>query len=305
MGSVAAAHLVQFYSGSEQLAESLTSIFAGPLLRGETVLVVATHDHRAALDGALADAGVNLAAEYRSGRYLPVDVDQALRTFMTPDGPDADSFRTGIGGTVEQARRRTGSVNAFGEMVGVLAERGDLATALALEALWDQVLRRHPLQLVCGYPREVVGDVSPAFDSICGLHDAVVVTRPAAEPTLSATLDLPLGPHAPATARRATRDVLAAWGTTDGPLADAGLVVTELVETAARAAADRVTLGLARVAGHVVVSVTDADSTRPSSISETDLAADGRSFALIGSVAEAWGVETLPDGTRVWARLRA
>ena len=39
---------------------------------------------RDALDSALADAGVNLAAEYRSGRYLPVDAEEALGHFMTP-----------------------------------------------------------------------------------------------------------------------------------------------------------------------------------------------------------------------------
>jgi hypothetical protein len=305
MASVAAAHLVQFYSGSQQLAESLTSIFAVPLQRGEALVVVATQDHRAALDTALADAGVNLSAEYRSGRYLPVDVDQALGTFMTSSGPDADRFRTGIGSTIEQARRRSGTVNAYGEMVGVLAERGDLATALELEALWDRALQRHPLQLVCGYPREVVSGVSPAFDSICGVHDAVVVTRRLAEPALSATLDLPLGPNAPATARRATRDVLAAWGATDGPLADAGIVVTELVGAASRATAARVTLALGRLDGQVVVSVTDADNSRPPSVTESDLTAAGRSFAILGTVAEAWGVETLPEGTRIWARLRA
>src|SRR4051794_18347322 len=118
MGSVAAAHLVQFYAGAQPLAESLTSVFAASLLRGETVVVVAVPDHREALDSALTDAGVNLAAEYRSGRYLPVDVHQALDLFMTPTGPDADLFRSAIGTTIDNARRRTGSVNAYGELVG-------------------------------------------------------------------------------------------------------------------------------------------------------------------------------------------
>ena len=134
MGSVSAAHLVQFYSGAERLAQSLSSIFADSLLRGETVVVVAGNDHREALDTALGDAGVNLAAEYRSGRYLQVDVDQALDGLMRPKGPDAELFNSTIGDTIDQARRRTGTVNAYGEMVGVLAQRGDLPSALQLES---------------------------------------------------------------------------------------------------------------------------------------------------------------------------
>lgn len=305
MATLAAAHLVQFYAGSQRLAESLTSMFAAPLMRGETVVVIAGSEHREALDEALADAGVNLAAEYRSRRYLPLDVDQTLDTFMTASGPDPERFRSGVGSTIDQARRRTGTVNAYGEMVGVLAERGDLPSALELETLWDGLIRQHPLQLLCGYPRDIVGDVSPAFDSICATHDAVFVSRSPSEPALSAALDLPLGPNAVTTARRAARDVLAAWGARDADLTDATLVVTELVGTAVRTASARVSLALALDEGRVVLSVTDAGNRRDADVPEAQLLATGRAFAVLTSVAQAWGVESLPSGTRIWARLHA
>jgi DcmR-like sensory protein len=304
MGSVAAPHLVQFYSGAERLADSLSSIFADSLLKGETVLVVAAPDHRDALDSALADAGVNLSAEYRSGRYLPLDAEQALDQFMTPTGPDPDLFHSAIGGTIENARRRTGSVNAYGELAGLLAERGDLAAALEVETLVNRVLQRHPFRLLCGYSRELLGGAAPVFDSICALHDAVVVNREPTAPALSATVELPLGPNAAATARRAARDVLSAWQVGDAAgIADAGLVVSELVAAAVRSTSARVTLALAIEGGQVVISVTDGESRRPQRVSEGDLAAAGRSFGLLTSLAQAWGVETLPEGTRIWARM--
>jgi MEDS: MEthanogen/methylotroph, DcmR Sensory domain len=304
MGSVAAAHLVQFYSGAQPLAESLSSIFADPLMRGETVVVVAAPNHREALDSALSDAGVNIAAEHRSGRYVAVDVEQALGTFMTPTGPDPDLFRSTIGSTIEHARRRTGSVNAYDELVGVLAERGDLPAALEVETLLDGMLERHPFRLLCGYPRDIVGDVSRVFDSICETHGAVVVGRERTESCLAATLDLPLGPNAATTARRATREVLSGWPAVDsGSLADAGLVVTELVATAVRTTSARVSLALALDAGQVVISVTDAESRRPQDVSETDLTAAGRSFAVLSAVAQAWGVDYLAEGMRMWAKL--
>ena len=61
-------------------------------------------------------------------------------------------------------------------MVGLLAERGDLAGAIELETLWHEVLRRQPLRLLCGYPRGVVGDIYLAFDEICATHDGVLVS---------------------------------------------------------------------------------------------------------------------------------
>src|SRR5213080_3075544 len=55
-----AAHLVHFYSSPEGLATSLSSFFAEPLKRGESVVVVLRPEHRAALEKALADAGVDM-----------------------------------------------------------------------------------------------------------------------------------------------------------------------------------------------------------------------------------------------------
>jgi hypothetical protein len=304
VSSVVATHLVQFYSGAEQLAEGLSSLFADSLMRGEAVVVVAAPDHRDALDSALSDAGVNLATECRSGRYIPLDAEEALGKFMTPAGPDRELFRSTIGRTIERARRHTGSVNAYGEMVGVLAERDDLAAALELETLWHEVLQRQPLRLLCGYPRDVVGDVSPAFDSICATHDGVLVSRAPTEPPFSATLDLPLVPNAAAAARRAARDVLSAWPTVDSTtLADAGLVVSELVGAAARRTSTRVSLALALDDGQVLIAVTDAEGRRPSHVPESDLAAGGRSFAVLTRVAQSWGVESLGERTRIWAKL--
>src|SRR5918911_410499 len=229
MAGAAPAHLVQFYSDTERLAASLGSLYAEPLLRGETVVVVAGKEHRQALDEALDDAGVNLNAEYRSGRYLPIDADDALAGFMTTTGPDDARFRSTVGSAVLDARWRTGSVHAYGEMVGVLAARGDLVAALELETLWSQLLDEHPFRLLCGYPREVVGDGSPVFDRICGTHEAVIINREPTELTLSATVDVPLGPDAPSTARRAARDLLSAWGVPDAAEMDAAAVVSELV----------------------------------------------------------------------------
>ena len=304
MGSVAAAHLVQFYGGAERLAESLSSGFADSLTRGEAVVVVAAPDHRDALDSALADAGVNLAAEYRSGRYQRVDVAQVLERFMTPTGPDAGLFRSAVGDTIDDARRRTGTVNAYGELVGLLAERGDLPAALEVETLLDRLVQRHPFRLRCGYPREIVNDAGSAFDTVCAVHDAVVVNRDPPEPALSATLDLPLRPDAAAIARQATQDVLSAWGAGDSAsIADAGLVVSELIGAAVRANSARVSFSLGLDAGHVVLSVTDAEHRHPEHVSETELTAAGRSFALLTSLAQAWGVEAVEEGTRIWARM--
>jgi MEDS: MEthanogen/methylotroph, DcmR Sensory domain len=305
MAGTAAAHLVQFYSDTEGLAENLSSIYAEPLMRGETVVVVAAENHRQALDSALDASGVNLSAEYRSRRYLPVDAEEALAAFMTPDGPDARLFQSTIGSTVLDARWRTGSVHAYGEMVGILAARGDLVAALELEALWNRLLAEHPLRLLCGYPRELVGDANPVVDRIIGTHDAMIVTREPTDLTLSATVDLPLGPEAAATARRAADQLLSAWGLPDaGGEGAPAVVVRELVSVAQHAGSACVTLRLGLDGGHVVVSVTEVAGSVADPAPSSDVTEAGRLFAVLSTLAQSWGVQTLPEGRRLWARLR-
>ena len=299
----AAAHLVQFYADSERLASSLSSLFADPLRRGETVVVVAQEAHREALDVALGDAGVDLASEYRSGRYLPLDAAETLAALMTVEGPDEERFRATVGSTVLDARRRTGSVHAYGEMVGVLAARGDLVAAFELEDLWTRLLDRHRFQLLCGYPRDVVGE-NAAFDGICARHDAVVVAREPVDPVLSATVDLPPGPDAAATARRAVHQVLSGWGFRDADdLAGSGLVAAELVTVAGRQGSRQVRLGLSLEGGHLVVSATDATASARTPPAQDDLAESAQLFSVLSSIAPSWGGQSLPEGRRVWARL--
>jgi hypothetical protein len=208
---------------------------------------------------------------------------------------------------VVDARWRTGSVHAYGEMVGVLAARGDVVSALELEALWSRLVDEHPFRLLCGYPRDIVGEANPVFDDICGAHDAVIVTREPTDLTLSATVDLPIGPEAPSTACRAARELLSAWGiphTADE--ADAGIVVSELVTAAGRGGSRRVTLKLGLDAEHVVISVTGGAGPPGQAAKDVvDLTEAGRLFSVLSTVAQSWGVQAQPDGRRLWARIRS
>jgi MEDS: MEthanogen/methylotroph, DcmR Sensory domain len=298
-----AAHLVHFYSSPEGLATSLSSFFAEPLQRGESVVVVLRPEHRAALEAALAAAGVDMAAEVRARRYQAFDVNEALDAIVTDTGLSPELFRVGPRALVLEARRRTGTVHVYGEMIGTLVERGDVVTAFALEELWSDLVREHPFRLFCGYPRDVLsGDLAGVLDGVASAHDALVAVRGALVPGLTAAVDLPVGPATAARARRTVTEVLGAWGMAEGDrLHDAAAVVDELVHAAVRRGAPTICLALAGDRDHVVVTVTAGRG--PAERGPVDPAEAGRSFAVIGELAQAWGVERLPEGNRMWARL--
>jgi hypothetical protein len=310
-----AAHLVHFYSTSEGLAWSLTGFFAGPLLRGETVIIVARPEHRRAVDAALRDAGVDLTAEIRAGRYISLDVDETLAGFLADDRPSRELFDTHAPAMVLGAKRRTGAVHVYGEMVPTLVARGDIVGAMELESMWDELVRESPFPLVCGYPREILeGDLAGVIDGVASVHDAFLVARSTRRPP-EAVLDLTLGPDATGFARRQVRDALMASGHDDPDhLNEASLVVTELVATAARQGERRVTLNLTVDESGLLLSLVggpleepareDDPEIDPEIDPEDDMADAGRSFAVLGALAAAWGVERTGDGRAVWARLR-
>jgi hypothetical protein len=65
--------------------------------------------------------------------------------------PDAERFTPLIGGIIEQTGSRFARVRAYGEMVDLLWQKGELAAALQLEELWNDLAKAHPFALHCAY----------------------------------------------------------------------------------------------------------------------------------------------------------
>jgi anti-sigma regulatory factor (Ser/Thr protein kinase) len=116
-------------------------------------------------------------------------------------------------------------------------------------------------------------------------------------------------------ARRFVGDTLTGWGLA-GLVDDAALCVTELSTNATLHSRSRFfEVEVASVDQDVRVSVLDYGAVRARSIAvRTELSAPhgvdldvetmtGRGLFMVASVANSWGIEDLPDGTRVWAEL--
>ena len=304
-----AAHLVHFYATPEGLAQSLCGFFAEPLKRGESVIVVARPEHRRALDAALRQAGVDLAAEVRAGRYRSLDVTDTLATLLVDGQVSPELFHSQARAMVVEARRRTGAVHVYGELISTLVARGDIVGALQLEDLWAEFLQEGPFPLVCGYPREVLeGDLAGVIDGVASIHDAFVSARSVARRAPGAVVDLTLGPDATGAARDHVRKVLTTWGHDDHDhLDEAAVVVSELVGTATRQGSRQAALSLTFDEAGVVVSLLDDAcplGEHAGADPEGDMADAGRSFAVLGALAAGWGVEQTRSGRRLWARLR-
>jgi len=168
-------HLVQFYGTDDSLLVRNVAAFCGAGLEaGEGVVVVATPAHADALLVQLRDAGHDVPAVLGFGRLRFMNAGRTLETVLKAGVPDWELLQAAMAGPLAEARRASvaGKARAFGEMVGILWERGERASALRLEAYWDRLLAGAGVPLFCAYPVDLVGDADdPAgLDAVIAAH---------------------------------------------------------------------------------------------------------------------------------------
>ncbi|MGH3813135.1 MAG: MEDS domain-containing protein [Pseudonocardiaceae bacterium] len=170
-------HFVGFYETEAFLVDSVRDFLAPGLVTGDAAIVVATDAHRNSFDRALMEAGIELAQAHRCGRYIALDASETLAKFMVDGMPDAARFRAVIGQLVSRAAESARDVRIYGEMVAVLWDQGNVAAAIALEDLWNDLAARHPFSLFCAYPMRAFDTDANAegFRRICRQHSRVLL----------------------------------------------------------------------------------------------------------------------------------
>jgi hypothetical protein len=302
-------HVVQFYGHDAELAERVSGYLLGALEGGGVAIVIATPAHRGEFEARLEQAGVDLAAARDDGTYLTLDAAGILRELMgdaSPDRQTLDSaaFDRVIGTLIRQAAADGRPVRAYGELVALLWDDGLVNAAAQLEALWDQLNRRHPFSLFCGYRADSVTREIDAFAEVCRLHHAVVGPVTAARAGVpGAVRAFAFSREAPAAARHFAVATLREWGVAD-IADDAALVVTELAANAIVHAKSGFTVILSARGSSLRIAVRDA----------CPLPDEGRSALMpiplhglgaVDALAREWGVESLGKaGKTVWVDLR-
>lgn len=162
-------HLVQFYSDSSVLLDTLEGFVGGALRSDESAVVIATDEHLRGLELRLAESGIDLASARLSDRFVGVDADQALAVFMVGGWPDEARFDALVSGLVTRAGRGGRKVRAFGEMVALLWIRGNRDATVLLEQLWTRLCSRDQLSLLCAYGTDLFENESDSA-AIHALH---------------------------------------------------------------------------------------------------------------------------------------
>lgn len=175
-----AIHSVYFYGSDEALIQRLRGIVVSSVDVGNSVLIVATRDHREKLVAALEGEGVNVSGLELERRIILQDAQGLLGRILVNGSPSRTAFADVIGDLICTLRQSTWSpdrgVTVFGEMVALLCEQGEMANALELETLWNEMLDDDSFHLHCAYARRIFTGTSDAalFRAICESHSHVV-----------------------------------------------------------------------------------------------------------------------------------
>jgi anti-sigma regulatory factor (Ser/Thr protein kinase) len=298
--------VVQFYRRDDELLARIGAYVAGGLRADGAAVVVASARHRAALEGALSAHGVDLAGGRAAGLLYVADAEEVLGRFLVEGQPDPRRFLDVASQLINEAGAGGRPVYVYGEMVAVLWEAGLLNSAIALEALWNELRSELAFSLFCAYPAGLVaGDHNrAALAEVCVMHSGVIgAPPPPNHPTGELTMVFPAAAETPRAARHFVVDTLHAWGA-EGCLIDkAALVVTELTTNALTHAGSvsKVRLGASRDA--VRIAVEDTAAVLPVRRSPSSLASSGRGLALVAALSQRWGADLLDEGKVVWAEL--
>jgi len=304
-------HLVQFYACDDDLTAAVAPSVGAALAGHETAIVIATPAHRAAFWRACVAAGHDLAADVAEGRLLMLDAAETMAGFIADGRPEPFAFDRVVGGLVHRATGSGRPVRAYGEMVALLWDAGNIPAAVELEGLWNDLRREVEFTLLCAYPTSIVeGDHHlDALNEMCRLHSAVTwerasISEPATKRSgaLEAARTFVGNRLAPRDARHFVVEELERLGHPD--LAeDAAIVVAELAANAVLHACSDFEVALSTGEDCIRIAVRDRSPLSPAQRRLESQKTSGRGLRIVAGVATGWGTELVDDGKVVWAEL--
>jgi hypothetical protein len=306
-------HIVQFYDRESQLVAMVGPYLLAGADAGETAIVIATGAHRRAFEAELQAGGIDVVQARADGSLIVLDAASTMEAFITGAEIDHDAFDAVIGGLLRRASLAGRPIRAYGEMVALLWDAGDVLAAIELEGLWNELAREVRFSLFCSYPAASVAgsEHAEALHKVCHLHSSVVQDLGALEEAVAGrhsprelSASFPAERDSPARARRLVIEALQGWGHGDALVDEVALVLSELASNAVIHARSAFSITLRAQDSTVHLAVEDALSPSANARGGGLVARAGHGLDLIEALAARWGVEATPAGKLVWAELR-
>jgi hypothetical protein len=171
-------HIVQLYQDDDFYGEAISHFAAEGLVRGESIILVATQPHWRNISGRLRGKGLDVDALFRHGQLTLLDADETLPKFMRGNSPDGSIFKPLAKQTIAKARAggKYPRVRWWGEMVNVLHVEGNARGSNRLEEFFDEVAHEEQIAIFCSFLMDKFDPkiYDEAFGNVCTTHSHVI-----------------------------------------------------------------------------------------------------------------------------------
>lgn len=169
-------HFAQFYNTEDEFLATSTAFVGEGLVAGESAIVIVSPEHERALRFQLTEAGIDLESALYEDRYIAVDAEESLASFMVNGWPDDQLFADMIAGLISRATVENRRARAFSDLVALLWAQGHPGATVRLEHLWNQFCKSYDFPLFCAYPKIGFskGPVQ-SLNEICLAHSRLLI----------------------------------------------------------------------------------------------------------------------------------
>ena len=169
-------HSLQLFDCRDSVAEVVSGFIAEGVEAGDVVLAVMRRETWESTARQLRERGLDPAVAQASGGLTVLDAAATLDTFLVNGRIDQKLFEESVGTLVWALASSDRRLRIYGEMVDVLASRGDFRIALQLEARWNELRAQTPFTLFCGYSAENFGNpkMSETLRLTCQAHSHIL-----------------------------------------------------------------------------------------------------------------------------------
>lgn len=165
---------MQLFDEMESLAESVAAFLFEGWRQGQSSLLAVRPGQCAAITRRLRQLGCPVDEVTAAGRLVVLDAETTLANLEYAGVVDADRFEVHIGALVRRLiQDNDAGLRIYGEIVDVLASRGDYDQAERLERFWNDLSSKCAFTLLCGYSSVNFADERTAarLHAVCCAHD--------------------------------------------------------------------------------------------------------------------------------------
>jgi hypothetical protein len=146
------AHIVYPYTDEALVGQAVCLFASAGLRNGEGVILILSAENHDAYMLRLITEGHDVESLQKSGRLVCLIAEDLLAAFMGIGDFEVEKFEAAVDEIIKACKLTTahGTVRGFGELVG-LVWNVDLGTTVSLEQMWNRVIDRHSVSLMCTY----------------------------------------------------------------------------------------------------------------------------------------------------------